>query len=414
MWTKPIDLDNTFCTHHVRTPVPEADMFGVEIELEGNRITVPIQEKEFHGFWAVHNDGSLRTSANGGTSDQAIEYVFRRPLNMIDTVKAVGLLETHLTKTGVDVHESGRTSVHVHVNVGNETMATVYNYITLAVIFDELLVSQNGRHRIGNNFCFRFKDAEGAIIDVANSIRQYGDLQGINTGNRYSSVNICSMFKFGTIEFRSLECTVNSARIMAWINVLQSMKEAARRFKNPVEIISQFSLMGVDRFFLSVLGAAGAPYVRVEKRHSMLFDGVRLAQDFANSSSWNPMSNADFKTMMRDRGYNMTDIERITRTPTEHVQVDLDDFADGERRRAARDAEHARQMDRIMQRVREAPEPVQEQNNLGALGVNWGDRPFFGQPAARPPGPRLGRGPRPLRPTPHWNNPPTVGQGETE
>ena len=284
MWRKPMDLESTLRQHieYSEHALRDPDMYGVEVELEGQHVMglpLPLQEK-----WFAHNDGSLRALK---PNDQAIEYVFRRPMTYGETVSALDELFNFLETPPVVVYDSYRTSIHVHVNFVLETLRTIYNFITLSLILDELLTSQNGSHRVGNNFCLRAKDAMGQVISLCSSMRNSGGLFHINANERYSSINFVSLFKFGTIEFRSLECTTHFGRVVHWINTLTAMKAAARGFKNPIEIISQFSQLGPEEFLRKVLGPAANKYLRVTDRDEMLHNGMRIAQDFAYSSAWN-------------------------------------------------------------------------------------------------------------------------------
>lgn len=271
---------------------PEIDLFGVEVELEGRRI---ISNREaIIKYWCLHQDGSLRITKENA---QACEYVFRRPLNMEATQLALKILFDYLREGGVEVFESYRTSIHVHVNFLNDSFRTIVNFLTLAIIFDELFVSQNGDTRIGNNFCLRSKDAEGQITNLISSIVKHGSIFNLELNNRYSSINMSSLLKFGTVEFRSLECTTDYARVIHWIKTLQTLKDSAKQYENPREIISKFSRRGPLGFMISNLGDQAEKYIRVSDAHRMLHNGMRLAQDFAFCSDWQPPTKAEEKKL---------------------------------------------------------------------------------------------------------------------
>jgi hypothetical protein len=211
---------------------------------------------------------------------------FATPLNFRDTQTAIRVLFDYLSRPEVEVYESYRTSIHVHVNCCAETFRTVYNVITLSIILDELLTSQNGEHRIGNNFCLRAKDAMGQVDALIASIESGRSFFNVSQNERYSSINFASLMKFGSIEFRSLECTTHQGRLMHWIGTLQQIKEKARTFKNPTEIIQQFSQLQPKQFLTDVLGPFAIKYQRVEGMEQMLRSGIRIAQDFAFCSEW--------------------------------------------------------------------------------------------------------------------------------
>jgi len=270
-------LSNQIATQNgAQTP----DAFGIEVELEGQNLNAPISVQT---FWTPHHDGSLRKFKHG---DYAIEFVSRQPYPYLMTQKSINVLFSWLNSPEVKVYESYRTSIHVHVNYAMETYRTIYNAMTLSLILDELLVSQNGEHRIGNNFCLRAKDAMGQVIDLIRSIERGHNFFDLSANDRYSSINFAALLKFGSIEYRSLECTTHEGRLMHWIRTLQYIKDSARLYKNPTEIIQQFSQKGPYDFLQDVLSSSALKYFNVPGFYNMLFNGMRIAQDFAYCSDW--------------------------------------------------------------------------------------------------------------------------------
>lgn len=282
--TSAMNLDMTLADH---IPIQaearkNPDSFGIEVEVEGRNLI------NFAGavdqYWSVHDDNSLRKLKPG---DQAVEYVCHAPFSFDKAREAVVALFEYLNSKGVTVYHSYRTSVHVHVNFGVETFRTIYNFMTLALILDELFVSQNGDHRIGNNFCLRAKDALGQVMALRTSITQgnhFFQLGG--QAERYSSINFTSLSKFGSIEFRSLECTTHEGRLLHWIGTLDHLKQHAKTYKNPAEIIQQFSSRGPREFLKLALGPYSHKYLSTPGLEMMLMDGVRIAQDIAYCSTW--------------------------------------------------------------------------------------------------------------------------------
>lgn len=276
------------------------DMFGVEVELEGRGLKT--KDEDVNKYFTTHADNSLRTLRE---DSESLEYVFAAPLSYLDTMKAMKSLLNHLNSDKSEVFESYRTSIHVHMNCGIETYRTIYNLITLSIIFDELFVSQNGEHRIGNNFCLRSRDAQAQVLDLAESIKKNGSIYGISQNNRYSSVNFASLIKFGTIEYRSLECTTDFARVKHWIDTIWKLKSSAKTFENPRDVISLYSRESAETFIDTILGESAKFYKAVDGWQSMIKDGIRLAQDFAYSSMWDDMgakNNDDGKKKVINKG----------------------------------------------------------------------------------------------------------------
>lgn len=290
MFSRKMDFDDTIANHLAlqNAAVTFPDSFGIEVELEGKNILNP--PVEVSSYWATVKDGSLRVKAPG---DSAIEYVTRQPFPMSHTEKAITALFSYLNSPGVLVYDSYRTSIHVHVNFAVESFRTIYNFMALSLIFDELLVSQNGDHRIGNNFCLRAKDALGQVQSLISSIEYGNNFFDVPPHDRYSSINFASLTKFGSIEFRSLECTTHEGRLLHWINTLAEMKKRAKTYINPVDVIQQFSAIGPKQFLINVLGPYASKYQSVDGMKEMLFNGMRIAQDFAFCSEWNEVTQAD-------------------------------------------------------------------------------------------------------------------------
>lgn len=285
MYTSPMFLEDKLVNHvPVQHAAMTADVFGIEVELEGKNILDP--PAAVNNYWGCHNDNSLRKLKPG---DECIEYVSIMPFDIKSTEKAIHVLFEYLNSPGVEVYESYRTSIHVHVNFAMESFRTILNFMIISIILDELLVSQNGEHRIGNNFCLRSRDAMGQIVSLVNSIETGHVFFNLHANDRYSSINFASLMKFGSVEFRSMECNTHEGRVMHWINTLAQMKTSAKKFKNPAEVISIFSNQGPSQFLANILGPYAIKYINVEGHEEMLRNGARIAQDLAFCSTWTEM-----------------------------------------------------------------------------------------------------------------------------
>jgi hypothetical protein len=287
-YTALMDLNQRLSDHIPiqREALNNPDSFGVEVEVEGKNLGNITHAVD--AFWNIIDDHSLRKLKPG---DDAYEFVCRSPMPLEKVREAVTTLFDYLNQPTVKVYNSYRTSVHVHVNFGTEKLRTIYNFITLALILDELFVSQNGEHRVGNNFCLRAKDALGQVLMLTNSIKgghQFFQLGG--NAERYSSINFTSLTKFGSIEFRSLECTTHEGRLMHWIGTLDYLKQHAKTYTNPTEIIRQFSSRGPREFLKLALGPFSHKYLSIPGMENMLMDGMRVAQDLAYCSTWTERS----------------------------------------------------------------------------------------------------------------------------
>ncbi len=267
---------------------------GVEIEVEGRSL---IRENpQYH--WKVTHDGSLRAV---DPRDEAVEYVFRKPLDRQTTLKALEYLEKKLKDNGATVFDSDRTSVHVHLNASDLKIIDVYRWLTLYYIFEPSLMKYCGESRMGNHFCLSATDAEAVVTNIVESLQQ---CQVISTNNdmRYAACNYTALGKFGTLEFRAHEGTISAERIWKWIRILLAIKDAALdgRYNNPSDIVDDFSRRGPSDFAESVFGRDILGYLRTDGVD--LFEGVRMAQELAYGFEWKDVqelpksSSSDLKT----------------------------------------------------------------------------------------------------------------------
>lgn len=355
MFNRPMTLDEVLSQRLIIQDAARQnpDAYGLEVELEGMNLMGP--PREVLQYWQIHRDGSLRVNHPDG---ECCEYVFRAALNLDHTLHATKLLFNYLNTPPAVINQSYRTSLHVHLNFGMETHRTIYNFMVLSLIFDELFVSQNGEHRIGNNFCLRSRDAQGQIADIVNSIYNNGNFFGIERDNRYSSVNFVSLMKYGTIEFRSMECTTDYERVKHWIDTLAKMKSVSRKFEDPTDIIRYFSRMNAREFLYFILGPQADKYAKVEGYERMLHDGMRLAQDLAYCSKWVNRKQDDKGTSPIDEYMKL--IQEQQQRPPPAPPVDEEDHRVPIPRGR-----------RAPQIVRQDVEAIQRMNNVGAMNHRW-------------------------------------------
>lgn len=218
---------------HYNRGIHHNDLVGVEIEFEkGNRFM------ESEGIWArwdMHEDGSLR--------DYGRELVFSQPWGGVAAEEALVLVMDSFDRCSF----SHRTSVHVHVDVRDITSPALYRYMLLYVVLEEVLFNMCGAHRAKNNFCVATYHANGMLSRMGklNPKRFIRSLLSSETAAyRYSGMNLDSVRKFGSLEFRGHEGTGDVSRIATWINVLTHMKHYAVKTRNMESILTMASTDG--------------------------------------------------------------------------------------------------------------------------------------------------------------------------
>lgn len=206
--------------------------FGVEIEVEGRNLPILDGNK----VWEIHADHSLR--------GESAEYVFRIPLNKKEANTALHYLSAQLENS--TIHNSNRTSVHIHRNVIPWLVQEVYTAVALYYIFETMLVRYSGEDRQGNMYCLRCSDAEYLVLLIARSItdEQYlmgGGLFGDNI--RYSSLNLKPLINFGSLEFRSFRGSVDPKEIFSWMEIVSALCASSQMFYSPKGVIETFTSM---------------------------------------------------------------------------------------------------------------------------------------------------------------------------
>ncbi len=248
---------------------------GVEIEVEGKNLP----EARFTKNWRRERDGSLRGEESG-------EYVLKAPLSLPKLKESLEELDELFTLNGTIMDNSFRAGIHIHVNCQDLTAIQLFNFITLFFILEEPIVNMFDKSRVGNHFCLRAKDA-GFLPQHLWDVAYEGDFNKLNTEEiRYSAMNITSIFKYGSVEFRMPESTRDFNKIYEWAEMFYMMKEKAKEYKDPQAVIYSFSFEGVGTFVNNVLGKYSKQVFSQKGWDKMIKSGIRIAQDIAFSRTW--------------------------------------------------------------------------------------------------------------------------------
>lgn len=248
--------------------------YGVEIEMEGRGFG------DVGGSWKLEHDGSLKA---GGA-----EYVLRKPSSKDKVEDEINLLYKQLDGMGARIEESYMAGVHVHVNAQRMTIEQLFTFFCTYIMLEKPLVKWCGESREGNHFCLRSSDAEYLIDKVMEALenRSLNPLNDINI--RYASFNFCSLFKYGSVEFRAMRSTKNPEPVIEWVNILDQIKKYSMKFENPCRVIAEMSKLGPKAFSEQALGK----FNHVANYGGSLvdiIDGMRIAQDIAFGFDWDSL-----------------------------------------------------------------------------------------------------------------------------
>lgn len=247
---------------------------GLEIECEGRRLPQPER------YWDTTRDDSLR---------DGLEYVLKKPLSLVDAKEALKYFGKQCEENNTLLRDSIRTAVHVHINVQDMTIPQLFNFVTLYLIFEGVLMKQAGRGRDGNLFCLKANDAEYLPAYIV-SVLQSGDFRRFDNDDiRYASMNLKALTTYGSLEFRGLKTphgNGNMRVVYDWVETLICLRDAAMSFTDPVDVMSGFSNASYDNFLAKIFGTFSERLFKVEDWQDRMKIGMRIAQDVAFSVNW--------------------------------------------------------------------------------------------------------------------------------
>lgn len=213
---------------------------GIEIEIEGE-----VPEITSSKYWQSKPDGSLR----GG-----LEYVTKGAVAIDKVEQALKFLNKIFDKHEAKPSFSFRTSVHVHLNCLDMDWKEIAKFTYLLWIFEPILIELSGERRRGNRFCLTTQQAEVPVDYMLQSFNYHPDqyrylLHLFNPDFcKYSAINLATLRTFGTIEVRTMEGTIDTARIVSWCKLLHQIKVASLAYSSIQEIESSMDRNGLPTF----------------------------------------------------------------------------------------------------------------------------------------------------------------------
>lgn len=263
--------------------IPQLGDVGVEIELEADNIP---RRDRIPETWKLEQDPSLRGESG--------EFVLRKPERIADLPAVLESLGECLRRHKTVARPTYRAGIHVHVNVQDLTPVQLINFICAYFMLEEVLLRFCDKSRLGNHFCLRLSDASYPLDKLVDFITKE-DLNELDTEDlRYASLNVTSLFKYGSIEFRALESTLDFARIQTWAGMLVRLRDYAKTFGKPTDLLGQASVMGFEEIVPVMLGEF-YPHFRQWAKEPLVRQGIRNIQYAIYSRDWEELNMNIFK-----------------------------------------------------------------------------------------------------------------------
>lgn len=253
----------------------EGKMFGLELELEGRNVALP--DVAARG-WNRKQEGSLR--------GEGIEYVTVGAQSLDANKKNVSDLFKKFTENKVKVQDSIRTSTHVHLNFSDKPVKQVINFFALFTLLEEVLQFYSGEDRKGNLFCISSREAEGIVGILADAVSKCTLANFAGDRFKYAACNLSTLYKFGTVEVRTMKGATSAEQVNAWLDILNDMYEYSLRMVSPAQLVEDLSIKGAMGLMKTIFSPKNLDellrtYPAVANLHYSLMEGARLIQVFA-------------------------------------------------------------------------------------------------------------------------------------
>jgi len=207
--------------------VVDKDTFiGLEVEVERVETSSSLGNTIEGSLWTNTEDGSLRNNGREFVSLPIRGDLIPASINFLRN-----FLEQSPSTRGYEF--SDRTSVHVHMNVQDCTVDELLSLLYLYTLVEPILYEYAGRARFDSIFCVPITEShlDNRLVKVINELKKPKSnsvIEHINSWMKYTGLNLLPLLRYGTIEFRHLNGTLDNKRLMTWINLLLSLRKFVR------------------------------------------------------------------------------------------------------------------------------------------------------------------------------------------
>jgi hypothetical protein len=186
---------------------------GIEIEVEDTHIKPNTEAyKTVQEAFTMKAEGSLR---NG------VEFVTRYGVTAGDVLAYMPAVNLVLEQSNF----SFRCGLHVHIDVTGHTLEELYRvFLVYSVVENILFYISGGRNLLNSvKFCVEVQTSQNAVtnaIHYGQNRDWMGFTNAVGDATKYMAMNVKTVKRYGTIEFRHHEGTCEVSKIEKWMKVL--------------------------------------------------------------------------------------------------------------------------------------------------------------------------------------------------
>ena len=216
---------------------------GLEFEIE-TRNPDEAYFSTYNTFWRAELDGTLRNNGR--------EYVLKQPQCGGQLVAAIDQLYRSLDLEALDC--SDLCSTHVHIDVRDLDYRFVVLFIVLCTLLEDNLFSiTKSSFRKNNAYAPSIIDNHGhwsQLLDFwSNGFSVFSNRDNLTDHRKYSSINMESLLRFGSVEFRHTRGMPDKKDLFAFINILISTRDFVSQQRLKYQRIDrQIMLVAIHEF----------------------------------------------------------------------------------------------------------------------------------------------------------------------
>jgi len=217
--------------------IPNSCLVGVEIELEQFR-----GEGRGLTYWRMEHDGSLR--------DGGVEFVLQQPLTGHDLELALSEINQVINNSRFDSNH--RCSTHVHIDVRDLSLEHLRKIVFIYSMFERFVYDLVEESREHNFYCAPMYSSLQNRRRIAQSFgeKQFGGCP------KYSGLNLRTVEKYGSLEFRMHEGMHKDTDIKRWIMFLMKLRSGTQKYEDvPMEqLLQMYSENSAQSILVDVFG----------------------------------------------------------------------------------------------------------------------------------------------------------------
>lgn len=271
----PKNIFNTSVPDYFKVPKTKGEI-GIEIEME----TV----QPFSDEYVPSKDWSIDWE-EGSIKGNGAEIVLRQPIARNEVPYVMNTLRERVAVKGLTIKNSIRAGIHIHINCQDMTVGDFLKFMMCYYPLETVFTEFCGENRQGNLFCLRARDAGGMLYYMDQSIKA-DDLYKMRSDEfRYAAMNMQSMFRYGSLEFRAMATNSELSGVEQWVDILTRIKDYSRKVDNVWDNLTMISGMGPYEWLRGVVGDKYAKLLYYPEMEDDMMEDVRNIQMICNTLS---------------------------------------------------------------------------------------------------------------------------------